>query len=224
MVSPGDCYNGCCRSNPCQNGGTCVEQCQSPKEKIACQCPQGFIGNICETAVFSSCKDVMTRNTNAQKGKYLIRRTDNQKLFKVICLFNRNTNRTWTLIESFSFENNKDFKSKSFYEDNRVNQDEPNWASYRLGLNEMQYLRSNSKMFRATCDVEKKNNSFLVDSIQGVLEKTDIFTSSGTGECLTFAKINIRGKECLEITLVFIIQSILSLHAVQNQLLPHSGG
>ncbi|XP_028512684.1 uncharacterized protein LOC114574399 [Exaiptasia diaphana] len=45
LMPPGvQCYNGCCRSQPCLNGGTCIEHCDSPKEKFTCSCNYKFHG------------------------------------------------------------------------------------------------------------------------------------------------------------------------------------
>ena len=42
------CVNGCCRNNPCQNGGTCTEICEPTSVRYNCSCPAKFMGRHCE--------------------------------------------------------------------------------------------------------------------------------------------------------------------------------
>ncbi|KAL9989536.1 hypothetical protein ACROYT_G004098 [Oculina patagonica] len=42
------CYNRCCRDQPCLNGGTCRENCQAAGKRFICDCPAGFTGQLCE--------------------------------------------------------------------------------------------------------------------------------------------------------------------------------
>jgi len=39
-----------CESNPCQNGGRCVESCGA-KPDYYCECPEGFAGKNCTAPV-----------------------------------------------------------------------------------------------------------------------------------------------------------------------------
>ncbi|XP_078352206.1 uncharacterized protein LOC144636876 [Oculina patagonica] len=45
---PTTCHNGCCRSQPCLNGGTCSEICDVRGKRLQCACPPGFTGFRCE--------------------------------------------------------------------------------------------------------------------------------------------------------------------------------
>ncbi|KAL9989534.1 hypothetical protein ACROYT_G004096 [Oculina patagonica] len=42
------CYNRCCRDQPCLNGGTCRENCEAAEKRFICYCPAGFTGQLCE--------------------------------------------------------------------------------------------------------------------------------------------------------------------------------
>ena len=42
------CVSGCCKNNPCQNGGTCTEICEPTSVRYNCSCPAKFIGRHCE--------------------------------------------------------------------------------------------------------------------------------------------------------------------------------
>ena len=44
------CYNSCCRDQPCLNGGTCREKCQANGKRFICDCYGGFTGQLCQTA------------------------------------------------------------------------------------------------------------------------------------------------------------------------------
>ncbi|XP_020892490.1 uncharacterized protein LOC110231781 [Exaiptasia diaphana] len=192
------CYNGCCRSQPCMNGGTCKELCRTPKEKFTCECGNRFRGNVCETQIYSSCKDVVTRLSpkKSLKGVYFIRRTDSKNIIRIYCHFAKNKNRYWTLIESFSLKNNYLFKAKPFYANYSINQDRPlNWDAYRLSLDDMKSFRSSSTLFRATCDFPLRN-AFESDFVIGHLKEVDIMDDTKVLGCKRYGHINIRGYNC----------------------------
>ena len=44
-----DCHNGCCHSNTCLNGGTCVEICDVNNKRFQCNCRPGYTGTYCGT-------------------------------------------------------------------------------------------------------------------------------------------------------------------------------
>jgi len=142
--------------------------------------------------------DVMQSSpTIPQDGVYLINRTDiENNQFPVFCDFEA-PNRAWTLIETFSLENNADFKDKPFTILYRVNQQKPtNWPSFRFGQSKMKYIRSNSSLFRATCDYPNRNGSLVPDLLIGSLSNLDIVNEGDFGECRKFRLINIRGHQC----------------------------
>ena len=43
------CTNGCCKNNPCLNGGTWNEICETTSVRYNCSCPEPFAGRHCET-------------------------------------------------------------------------------------------------------------------------------------------------------------------------------
>jgi len=108
MVQPGVCYNGCCRSQPCMNGGTCVEHCHTPKQKFTWTCPSAHVGTVCENKL-TSWVDVLQAVAVGQtppNGVYNVSRAINGKMdiFPLYCAFS-SPNNAWTLIESFSLAN-----------------------------------------------------------------------------------------------------------------------
>jgi len=118
MVQPGVCYNGCCRSQPCMNGGTCVDHCHAPKHKFTCTCPKLYRGKVCEKQYKTSCLDVMKSappGTIPANGNYTIMRDDVYKTRVVYCAF-VSPNQAWTLLESYSLANKHLFSKQSFYQ------------------------------------------------------------------------------------------------------------
>jgi len=192
------CHNACCRSQPCLNGGTCTEHCQSPKKKFTCKCRPGYQGSVCEVKDLTSCTDLRTSGDGSvpESKVYTIKRFANDSGFHVYCDFT-DPNRTWTLIESFSLANNNIFMGKSFASDFPHNVHDPlNWSGYRLGKTEMMHVYSKSTLFRATCQFPEKNSSLTPDLVRGRLSDLNPFSSEISSQCHTFDYINIGGTDC----------------------------
>ena len=47
VTSCGDvtCVNGCCKNNPCQNGGKCTEICEPTSVRYNCSCSESFLAD-----------------------------------------------------------------------------------------------------------------------------------------------------------------------------------
>ena len=65
------CVNGCCRNNPCQNGGTCTDSCQA----------------------YKAGEEIKT-------GLYTVIDDSNQS-FQMFCDFDSEPGFAWNLIQSF---------------------------------------------------------------------------------------------------------------------------
>ncbi|XP_020892493.1 uncharacterized protein LOC110231784 [Exaiptasia diaphana] len=198
MVSQG-CYNGCCRSQPCMNGGTCVEHCNSPKNKFTCICQKWHHGKICEKTI-SSCMDVRSASSMIPKdGVYELKRFDNRAIIPVYCAFQDDPRQAWTLIESFS-RNQSLFKGTPFYIGNTQNRNlPPSWDLFRLGLLRVQYFRRRSTLFRATCDFPNRM-SLTPDLLIGRLSDVDIINEKDIAGCRRYKFIDIRGHNCTNCT------------------------
>ena len=73
--------------------------------------------------------------------------------FPVYCDFGPEPGFVWTLIQSYSLENNETFKSKAFYlHDMPINQDAPEWEKYRMSMSRMKYICDSCTHWRATCN------------------------------------------------------------------------
>ena len=91
----------------------------------------------------------------------------------------------WTLVISWtrSLKNLRQFQSKSFMQDAPVNEDTPNWYSYRKTLARMKNVRSRSTHWRATCSFNKAEAIDYRDYIRGKFREFDIMAFSGRGVC-----------------------------------------
>ena len=97
------CTNGCCRNNPCLNGGTCTEICEPTSVRYNCSCLTPFVGKRCEIQLRKSCQDYKAAGSSTS-GLYTVI-DDNSRTFHVVCEFDSEPGFAWNLIESFSLSN-----------------------------------------------------------------------------------------------------------------------
>ncbi|XP_032238903.2 uncharacterized protein LOC5513485 [Nematostella vectensis] len=196
------CSNGCCLGQRCLNGGTCVEHCEDPKKKFSCACTTSCSGRTCERCgTYRSCRDhhVTYRELGQEiaDGVYQIQ-TEDGKSFPVFCAFEGDT--AWVLLESFSLENKQTFMTLSFMEDNAFSEDTPNFLNYRLSRARMEFVRSKSTLFKATCAFDQKTQipGWPRDQIIARLDGYDVVNQAATGsqKCVTFESIVIRNQSC----------------------------
>ena len=101
----------------------------------------------------------------------------------------------WTLVISWtsSLKTLPQFRRKSFMQDARVNENTPNWHSYRQTLARMKNIRSRSTHCRATCSFNQVEAIDYRDYIRGKFSDLDIMSFSGRGVCFPVEYLNIRG-------------------------------
>ena len=101
----------------------------------------------------------------------------------------------WTLVISWtsSLKTLPQFRSKSFMQDAPVNENTPNWYSYRQILARMKNIRSRSTHWRATCSFNQVGAIDYRDYIRGKFSDFDIMAFSGRGVCFPVEYVNIRG-------------------------------
>ena len=126
VTSCGDvtCVNGCCKNNPCQNGGKCTEICEPTSVRYNCSCSEKFFGRHCEFER-KSCQAYKAAGERSS-GLYTIIDDSNQSS-QVFCDFESEPGFAWNLIQSFSLSNKDCFKVSSV----RFTEDvfhSPNWA------------------------------------------------------------------------------------------------
>lgn len=192
------CVNRCCQNNPCLQGGTCQEICEPTTVRFNCSCPPAYTGQRCETLKHPrNCKDV-ARNDAKISGRFRVYDSQN-KPFQVYCDLTHEPGYVWTLIQSFSYGNNDQFKVKRFGLDFPVNEEAStiNWSAYRLSLSRMRSLAVSSTHFRATCNFP--DGLVYTDYARANLEGHDLFGQWYT-QCRTYEYLNIRDIECNECT------------------------
>ncbi|KAL9967805.1 hypothetical protein ACROYT_G026101 [Oculina patagonica] len=206
------CHNECCDSAPCQHGGTCSEVCDSSQRRFNCTCPPDYTGHKCQFPVYQSCKDVLLTNKLKINGVYFIMDQHN-KSFPVFCDFGSEPGFVWTLIQSHSLENNDAFRSKAFYlHDLPINQDAPEWESYRLSMSRMTYIGNSSTHWRATCNFPTNGVDYQ-DYARTSLDRLDLFAVPDAAKmCRWFELINIRGITCMNCTAVTGYSELYDLH------------
>ena len=187
------CQNGCCKSQPCLNNGQCNEYCNNPRLKFNCTCPEGHTGKLCQIKA-RSCKDYIGYITN---GKYVIYSKAGYQI-QVFCDFGSEKGFAWTLVESFSLQNNFKVKSYAFFKNRPLNEHNPNWELYRLSHSNMKGIADVSKYFRATCQFPVEGIKY-VDYVRGKLSVTKLLKPL-SWQCHKYDYINIRGHQCYNCT------------------------
>ena len=102
------CTNGCCRNDPCVNGGTCTEICEPTSVRYNCTCPVPFVGKHCEIQLKRSCQDYKEAGVD-RSGVYTIEDDSNQT-FQAFCDFDSEPGFAWNLIESYRLSNKNLFQ------------------------------------------------------------------------------------------------------------------
>ncbi|XP_028391273.1 uncharacterized protein LOC114516098 [Dendronephthya gigantea] len=212
------CHSGCARgvdccltSQPCLNGGTCVPQYSTvDKNRFTCKCTHyrggercedcadGYTGHLCQTKA-RSCSGY---KNSSRVGKIFKVFDKNDNLFSVFCDFDEE--RSWTLIQSFAFQERKRFKP-SFVLDRIRNQDAPNFQAYRMSKARMQSVAKNCTKWRITCDFRQGEKISYIDYVETSLTNLDILTFNGN-RCVEVDYIDIRGTNCTNCT-AFVLQS-----------------
>ena len=181
--------NGCCKTNPCLNGGTCSEHCDNVTVKFSCSCVAGFTGKVCEAK--SSCTTHYAFDNSVQNGVYEI--SNGSRVFKVYCDFTSEPNFIWTLVESFELNKRTAF-NYNFLADIPIREDDPQFSEHRLSLSARIHLLADATHIRATCEFDKGFN--YTDYLRGKLTEIELVTQRG--RCTLFERINIRGNECTD--------------------------
>ncbi len=144
----------------------------------------------------------MLTNTEHINGIYNIL-DEHNKSFSVFCDFASEPGAAWTLIQSHSLENNDAFSLKPFYQhDMPINQEMPEWDSYRLSMSRMQTIQDDSTHWRATCNFPTSVVDYQ-DYIRVSLESLDLLVKPEASKfCLLTEFVNVRGDECVNCTVL----------------------
>ena len=195
-----ECVNGCCRSKPCLNGGTCTELCREVKWKFNCTCPSLYKGRVCEEYITPrSCKDHLRGTPSGTKGVYTIY-DESGVAYNVYCE-QGGTGKIWNLVESFAIKNSVKYRNKPFWKDFPVNhlQSTIKWQDYRLPYKMMKQIRDRSESWRVTCNFDtlleaKKSRDYM----RALFSDHDLLSASqaSSGRCIRVQKVYILGASC----------------------------
>ena len=211
--------NCCLTSNPCSNDATCVPtddirnrfkcKCQNRfSGKYCTRCSHGYSGEKCQTRI-TSCRGYANGTRNPDK--YYIRNRED-KAVRVFCDFEKDSNISWTLVQSYSLGLHKVYQ-EPFFTNLPKNSSKPtNWFSYRLGKEMMQWIQTDSTKWRVTCDFDKNLTAIKTDYIEGEKADVDIMNFNGLEKCKKVNYVNIRGHNCSDCTAVLYQTSNYPLH------------
>ena len=148
----------------------------------------------------SSCLDHLKSGTT-KNGYYSVIDKSGSSL-TVYCDFESEPGSAWTLVMSWSFhyKNLRAFKRIPLTEDVKVNEKTPNWNIYRQSKKAMNFLKSQSSHWRATCSFNRVKFDYR-DYLRGSFRDTDITTYLGDGTCQKVEFINIRGNAGYQTTI-----------------------
>ncbi|KAK3748068.1 hypothetical protein QZH41_014758 [Actinostola sp. cb2023] len=147
-----------------------------------------------------------------ESGLYYIRDANGQ-YYHVYCDFHSEPNKVWTLIMSGLFGNRMlpQFKSQPFYLNAPLNEDDPNWDSYRLSLPRMQHISRSSSHWRITCNFPQDGLSY-VDYVRLKISNFDMLSFAGGAMCKRVEYINVLNHKCSSCTVAWWQGSGYILH------------
>ena len=149
-----------------------------------------------------SCLDHLKSGTT-KNGYYSIIDQSGASL-TVYCDFESEPGSAWTLVMSWSLENNylPAFQTTTLTENALVNEKTPNWNAYRQSKNAMDLLKSQSSHWRATCSFNKVKFDYR-DYVRGSFKEFDVSTFHGENQCKKVEYIDIRGHIGYQTTVAF---------------------
>ena len=125
------------------------------------------------------CKELF-QNGAGTNGNYTIY-TDTEQ-FNVYCDFTSDKPFVWTLVYSFSLKNKNAVQALNLLFDLPVDEDNPNWAKYRLSKKRMEWLRSTSTYWRITCSFSTYGVDYR-DYVRANMTDIDPLVFFGFGLC-----------------------------------------
>ena len=139
-------------------------------------------------------RKVLQENKPKNSTVYTLYDPASKSFFQTFCDLTSENGFVWTLLESFSLANKKNFKNRSFLRDYPVNENSFKWNKFRLSLPKMSSTLSHSTHFRATCNF---NTDGLVTTDYLRAKTTDLnILLLNKDSCVKMEYINIRGNDC----------------------------
>ena len=125
-------------------------------------------------------------------------------MFKVYCDFTSEPGWAWTLVMSESLQNiGKPFTRQALFANEPMSSEVPNWEAYRLQLDRMKGLRSESTHWRITCSFDPASVVDYRDYVRAKFKNFDLLTYRGDETCELVDYINVHGHSCEKCTAVW---------------------
>ena len=125
-------------------------------------------------------------------------------MFKVYCDFTSEPGWAWTLVMSESLQNvGKPFTRRGLFTNEPMSPEVPNWEAYRLQLDRMKGLRSESTHWRITCSFDPASVVDYRDYVRAKFKNFDLLTYRGDKTCELVDYINVYGHSCEKCTAVW---------------------
>ena len=184
--------------------------CDHPKHKFKCVCKGEYFGRFCQKRRARSCKEQLEMDRAALSRVYAFFDPTDISIYKTFCDFKSENNSVWTLVESFSMANKREFANAPFYVDNPDTKNAFSWNKFRLTLSQMDMIANHSTHFRATCNFNTDGLIF-IDYLRAKFTNIDIMRLKYDG-CKKYEYINIRGYGCENCTADFVQQDRWHAH------------
>ncbi|XP_028416284.1 uncharacterized protein LOC114540214 [Dendronephthya gigantea] len=169
--------------------------------RFKCICPPGYTGDLCQYGPRRSCRGYV--DGNRVSGTYQVH-DSNMNPFDVFCHFDQNSTMTWTLVQSYQFQNTS-FRTLSFLLDSPVNENKPRWDAYRLSKSRMQSIQDDSSQFRMTCKYDTDGMVYR-DFVQATKSQVDIMIAPQKSyACAVVDAINVRGHSCSNCSIIDVL-------------------
>ena len=97
----------------------------------------------------------------------------------------------------------KPFTQRGLFKNEPMNPDVPNWEAYRLQLDRMKGLRSESTHWRITCSFDPASVVDYRDYVRAKFQNFDVLTYKGSKTCKLVDYINVHGHSCENCTAVW---------------------
>ncbi|CAH3031027.1 unnamed protein product, partial [Pocillopora meandrina] len=152
-----------------------------------------------------SCKEARQQISKPVSGFFCIQ-DNNGDMFKVYCDFTSEPGWAWTLVMSETLQNvGKPFTQRGLFTNEPMSSEVPNWEAYRLQLDRMKGLRSESTHWRITCSFDPASVFDYRDYVRAKFTNFDLLTHRDRGRktCKLVDYIDVHGHNCKNCTAVW---------------------
>jgi hypothetical protein len=136
------------------------------------------------TCGYKSCTDLAKVDDTLADGTYKLK-VDGM-LVDAYCQFDHAEYTAWTLVTSWRLDADSNFNAATFGSSTARNQDDPTNVLYRLDFPRMAALRTESTMWKSSCNMD---NSPTRDFVQAKFIDLDPLSFSGGGVCKKMMKV-----------------------------------